>query len=149
MTYGAPTAEVVRCGDYTRSAGLAFVSTLIAAGYAALAAMLTRSILGGVLVGFGATLVEGLSAAALSLIAFFLDMPGVLELYRFTPTYNLLNVNEWIVNDKSLGIRMDLGPSTRVVLSDSLEFSVLVLAVWVVGLIAATAIWFQRQDITS
>lgn len=151
-TYGPPvTAEVVRdvAGDYTRSAGLAFVSMQIAAGYASLAAMLTHSILGGVLVGFGATLVEGLSAAALSLIAFFLEMPGILELYRFTPTYNLLNVNEWIVNDKSLAIRMDIGPSMRVVLSDSLAFSVLMLAAWVIGLITVTAIWFQRQDITS
>jgi hypothetical protein len=42
--------------DYAIQAALTFTSMMIAAGYAALAGMLTRSILGGVLVSFGITL---------------------------------------------------------------------------------------------
>ncbi len=151
-TYGPQvTAAVVRdvAGDYALAAGLAFISTLIAAGFAALAGMLTRSILGGVLVSLGATLGEAASGVGLSIIAFFLDAPSVLKLYRFTPTYSLLNVNEWIVNHKAIVMDLSYGDNKHVVLSSSMEFSMLVLAVWIAGLIALTAYWFQRQDITS
>ncbi|WP_119072425.1 ABC transporter permease [Aggregatilinea lenta] len=151
-TYGPHVTEsVVRdvAGDYLRSAGLAFISTLIAAGYAALAGMLTRSILGGILVSVGLTIGEAASAVGLVLIAFFLDAPSVVKLYRFAPTYNLLNVNEWIVNHKAAPFDMQYGDNQHIILSSSMEFSLLVLAVWIVGLIALTAYWFQRQDITS
>ncbi|HML20845.1 MAG TPA: hypothetical protein PKD09_04305 [Aggregatilinea sp.] len=145
------TMDVVRdvAGDYGLAAGLAFISTLIAAGFAALAGMLTRSILGGVLVSFAVTLGEAASAIGLSIIAFFLDWAPVLKLYRFTPTYNLLNVNEWIVNHQAVVMDMSYGDTKHVVLSNSMEFSLLALGVWIVGLIALTAYWFQRQDVTS
>ncbi|MBN1967387.1 MAG: hypothetical protein JW910_22225, partial [Anaerolineae bacterium] len=124
-------------------------STIIAAGYAALAAMLTRSILGGVLVGFIATVVEGLLAVALVLIAFFLKFPSILYTYRFTPLYNLLNVAEWLNNDRALAMELQYNDVDRITLSDSLLFSLTVLAVWVIGLIALNVYLFRRQDITS
>ncbi|MBN1201823.1 MAG: hypothetical protein JXJ20_08210 [Anaerolineae bacterium] len=151
-TYGpALTGEVLGdfASDYTRQAVLAFVSTIIAAGYAALAAMLTRSILGGVLVGVGLTFAESLLVGGLILIAFFLKIPNVLHLYRLTPGYNLLNVNEWIVNNHSLTIELPYGDNQSIILSDNLAFSLLLLAVWVVGLIGLTIVLFRRQDIAS
>ena len=87
-------------GDYALAAALAFTSTLIAAGYAALAGMLTRSILGGVLVGFAVTFLENLSIAGLALIGYLLDIPRIVHLYRLTPGYNLLNVASWINDDE-------------------------------------------------
>lgn len=146
------TVDVLRdfAGDYALSASLAFTSTLIAAGYAALAGMLTRSILGGVLVGFGLTFVENLSIIGLMLVGWFLDVPKIVHLYRFTPGYNLINVASWINDDAPNAMRpFEEGRYAGIVLSDSLEFSVAVLAVWIVGLIVLAMALFQRQDITS
>jgi len=146
------TAEVIRdfAGDYALAASLAFTSTIIAAGYAALAGMLTRSILGGVIVGFAVTFAENLSIVVLLLIGWLLDIPKAVLAYRFTPGYNLLNVASWI-GDKTPSVMRpyESGTHAEIVLSDSLEFSVLVLAAWVVGLILLAGLLFRRQDITS
>ena len=136
-------------GDYTLAMGLAFTSTLIAAGYAALAAMLTRSILGGVLVGFALTLAENASIVGLLVIGYFLDIPRIVHLYQFTPAYNLLNVASWINDQVALNMNVDVEGKASYIFSDSLTFSVLVLAAWVFGLVALTAYLFRRQDITS
>ncbi|MDL1886034.1 transketolase family protein [Anaerolineae bacterium CFX8] len=124
--------------------------TIIAAGYAALAGMLTRSILGGVIVGFAVTFAENLSIVVLLLIGWLLDIPKAVLAYRFTPGYNLLNVASWISEKAPSVVRpYESGTHAEIVLSDSLEFSVLVLAAWVVGLILLTGLLFRRQDITS
>lgn len=146
------TAEVIRdfAGDYALAASLAFTSTIIAAGYAALAGMLTRSVLGGVIVGFAVTFAENLSIVVLLLIGWLLDIPKAVLAYRFTPGYNLLNVASWISEKAPSVVRpYEGGTHAEIVLSDSLEFSVLVLAAWVVGLILLTGLLFRRQDITS
>jgi ABC-type transport system involved in multi-copper enzyme maturation permease subunit len=44
---------------------------------------------------------------------------------------------------------VDVSNKISYVFSDSLTFSVIVLAAWIVGLIALTAFLFRRQDITS
>ena len=150
-TYGPAVSRSVLtdfAGDYALAAGLAFTSTLIAAGYAALAGMLTRSILGGVLVGFAATFFENLSIVGLALIGYFLDIPRIVHLYRLTPGYNLLNVASWINDNKAAGMDVEVGSQVSYVFSDGLAFSVVILAVWVVGLIGLTAYLFQKQDIT-
>jgi hypothetical protein len=131
-------------GEYALGATLAVVSTLIASGYAALAGMCTRSILGGVLVALGATMGEQFSIVGLSQIADWLDAPRLLGLYRLTPSYNLGNAASWIRDGVPLPI---LIPFPLAV--DSLAFSAAVLAGWVLGLIALTAIVFQRQDIAT
>jgi hypothetical protein len=150
-TYGPTISQSVLAdfaGDYALAAGLAFTSTLIAAGYAALAGMLTRSILGGVLVGFGLTFFENLSIVGLILIGYFLDFPRVVHLYRLTPAYNLVNVASWINDNQASGMDVEVGSKISYVFSDGLAFSVTVLAVWVIGLIGLTAYLFQKQDIT-
>jgi ABC-2 type transport system permease protein len=136
-------------GDYALAVALAFTSTLIAAGYAALAAMLTRSILGGVLVGFALTFAENLSIVGLIIVGYFLDIPRIVHLYQFTPGYNLLNVASWINDKVALNMDVTVESTATYIFSDSLTFSVVVLAVWVFGLIALTAYLFRRQDITS
>jgi ABC-type transport system involved in multi-copper enzyme maturation permease subunit len=135
-------------GDYALEAALMFTSTVIAAGYAALAAIFTRSILGSILVAFAAVFLENLSVAGLMLIAFFLDAPSILQLYRATPGYNLLNVNAWVTADHALRLSVPYSDVDRVVLADGLAFSVVMLAAWVIGLVALSAYLFQKQDIT-
>lgn len=141
------TAAVLEdfAGDYALQALTTFVSVIIAAGYATVAAMLTRSILGSVVVGFIFTLAEGFSILALYLVVWLLDNENILNIYRFTPTYNLLNITGWVNDQQAISFEF---PSGRVVY-DSLEFSILILAVWMIGLIVSTTIIFQRQDITN
>lgn len=150
-TYGPEvTGEVVSdfLGDYALQASTAFTGTLIAAGYAALAAMITKSILGGIVVSFVITFAENLLIVPLALLAWLLDMPRILYVYRVTPGYNLLNVTSWVRQDMPTGFEVDVGDVSRTV-TDSLEFSIAVLALWVFGLVFVTVALFRRQDITT
>lgn len=149
--YGpALSQEVVTefAGDYLRQATLAFTGTLLAACYAALAGMFTRSILGGVLTGFAIAFGEGFSILGLAFIGWLLKMYDLVRVYRYFPFYNLENISSWLREDKALVIEIFEG-ADRLRFSNSLEVSVLILALWLVGLIAAIMILFQRQDITT
>ncbi len=151
--YGpAITGGVVRSflADYALQAGLTFMSVLITAVIAALAAMAMRSILGGVMVGIGIAIVEPLSLALLLGVARLFDSVTVLHLFRFTPTYNIENISSWI--NGSTGLNLLKGPFSwfgAVAPVDGIGFSITVLLGWVVVGIATILILFQRQDITS
>lgn len=147
--YGPPISGDVLADfaeDYSIQASITFTSTIIAAGYAALAGMLTRSILGGVLVAFGLTVAEGASLLAFALLAWLLDIPEIVHIYRFLPFYNLLNVATWINDDRPERLVMEDFDINH---ADSLEFSLVVLAAWVIGLMTLTVLLFRRQDITT
>ncbi|MBN2304942.1 MAG: ABC transporter permease [Anaerolineae bacterium] len=136
-------------GDYAREAWLAFTLTVIAASFAALAGMFTRSILGGVLVSIVITYAEGLSILVLALLAHVLDTSRLIYLYRLTPSYNVANVTSWIRHNRpetaegTLTIFGDL-----IDFADDVNFSVAILVVWVVALVALTVYLFENQDIT-
>ena len=151
VSYGPHvTGSVLKdfAGDYGLAAGLAFTSTLVAAGYAALAGMVTRSILGGVLVGFAATFLENLSIFGLIIVGYFLNIPRVVHLYRLTPGYNLINVASWINDKVATNMDVEVGNKVKYVFSDSLMFSVVVLAAWMGGLVMLTIYLFRKQDIS-
>lgn len=126
--------------DSALLAAVTLLSTTIVAGYAALAGIGTRSILGGVLIGLGATGGEQFLLMALGQVAIWLNNLRLLELIRFTPTYNVTNLMSWINDGSSTTMLFGLA-------SDSLAFSLVVLAAWVLALIAMAAVLFQRQDI--
>jgi ABC-type transport system involved in multi-copper enzyme maturation permease subunit len=151
-TYGpAITGDVVVdfAGDYLQQAWLAFTLTLISANLAALAGMVTRSILGGVLVGVAFTYIEGLSILGLALLAHLLSFPRLIELYRLTPSYNVANAQSWFTRGQAVGVQAgNLLGSDFSNFSDGLTFSAVLLVVWVVALIGLTAYLFQKQDIT-
>ncbi len=138
---GAVVGEFL--GDYVLRAGLAFVSTLIVVSFAAFAALITRKIVGGIMIGFLISIIEpNLWLACLGLSKLF-NNPDLIELYRFAPSFNIGNINEWIRFNHAL----DMAPilSTHV----SLGSSIAVVALWIVGSIALVLLLFQRQDITS
>jgi ABC-type transport system involved in multi-copper enzyme maturation permease subunit len=151
-TYGpAITRDVLAgfAGDYAGQAWLAFTLTLISASFAALAGMLTRSILGGVLVGVAFTYFEGLSVLGMALLAHLLDFPRLVQLYRLTPSYNVANAQSWLTHHQPANLQAAsavLGNSFN--FSDTLAFSVVVLMLWVVALVGLTAYLFHNQDIT-
>jgi ABC-type transport system involved in multi-copper enzyme maturation permease subunit len=131
-------------GDYSLNAGLAFISTLIVSAFAALAALFTRKIVGGVMVGFLISIIEPNTLLLLLWIINFLDKPELVSLYRYMPTYSIGNISSWIKHHTALGLGMPIPfPET------SLGFSLIVVLVWVVVLIGLVMVLFQRQDITS
>ena len=153
VRYGPdPTREVVTefLGDYGLQASLALISVMITAVYAALASMLMRSIVGGVLVGLGFSIAEPIAMFGFLGLARAFDAIEILHLARLTPTYNIDNISWWVTQDTSSGMLMPLylqmGIQTPV---DSMGFSLFALALWVGVGIGATIFIFQRQDIVS
>jgi hypothetical protein len=130
-------------GDYGLQMFYAFVSTIIAAGYVSLAAMITRSILGSVITGIVVSIGETMLVLPLYLIAELLGQEGILHIYRFFPGINLLNLFTWLHGETPGGLEM---PSGEIIV-DSQLFAEVALACWVIGLVALTAYTFQRQDI--
>ena len=137
-------------GDYALQASLAFTSVVIGAGYVALAAMFMRSILGGVLVGLGITVAEPVSFLGLLGIARLLDVPQIYHIFRLTPFYNLDNVSTWVRYNTASSFGMTFREfGSAYVFSDSLAYSLVVLALWVFALVGLNVVLFRRQDITS
>lgn len=137
-------------GDYALAAGLAFTAVIITAVFAALAAIITRSILGALVVGLVISIVEPVILVGLFLTANILEQPGWLHLYRLTVGYNIANVQSWIVLDEPTPVLKfvmeQLGGTAPV---DGVAFSLGVLAVWLVLGLTLVVYLFQRQDISS
>jgi hypothetical protein len=77
-------------------------------------------------------------------------MPRIVHMYQYMPFYNMANVTSWVTKNVALNMQ-PFGEGheySYIVFSDSLAFSLSVLAVWMIGLFALTATLFQRQDIT-
>jgi ABC-2 type transport system permease protein len=145
LAYGpALTGEVLAdfARDYAREALLGMISLLILAAFAGSAALLTRSILGGLLFGFGFSILE--PSELWLVLSILLSKPEIVNLYRFTPTYNLNNVRSWLVDHSALAA---VPPGFTA--QPTLAFSVGILALWLLGLTALAGFVFQKQDITS
>jgi hypothetical protein len=146
--YGPPlTGDVFRtfAQSYLLQAATAFTSALIASGYTALAAILTRSIIGSTVVGLVITFAELVILAALALLSVLLDIPSLTNGYLLTPGYNLSNISQWGSEGVGYSLQMLAGPIGPL----SVTASFAIIAAWVVGLIALTALAFRRQDITA
>jgi ABC-type transport system involved in multi-copper enzyme maturation permease subunit len=130
--------------SYTQQALLALTSLVILAGFAALSALLTRSILGGLLAGFGFSVVEPMSLGILFMLGKILNRPEVINLYQYTPTYNLDNIRSWLTHHSAA-----MAPLAGFTAQPNMPFSLAVLALWVSGLVALSIYIFQQQDITA
>ena len=146
--YGpAVNGDVLR--DFAEDFGLqalyAFVTTIIAAGYAALAAMISRSIIGSAVVGVVVAIGETLLFLPLFLLSYLLDTDFFVHIYRFVPSANLINLMTYYAGEQPEGLEFPSGT----IIVDSQLFSELVIVAWVVGLVTLTAYLFQKQDITN
>jgi len=148
---GAPY-DLTRVGETFRDfvdsfvlqAFVAIVSGLLAACFAALGAILTRSILGAVGFGAACTLGEQAILMVLLLLGNILNIPGIVKLYQYTPGYNLSNISSWATSGTPFTL---LGQVAQYIDPMSAGASFVILAIWVVGLIGLTVWWFRRQDI--
>ncbi|KAA3664517.1 MAG: hypothetical protein DWQ04_05260 [Chloroflexi bacterium] len=146
------TNEVVRefLSDYALQAILTFISVMIASIYAALSALLMQSILGGVMVGIGVSVAEPLIIPSGLAFAHMFDKATFLHMGRFSPYYNIANVNSWVRSDQAITwLASSFQEFNQTAPVDSMRFSVLVLAIWLVVGIGLVLYLFQRQDITT
>ncbi len=132
-------------GIYVLDATVALASILIACSYTALAAMITRSILGSVLFGLLVTFAETVSLLALTLLNALFHLPDIIKLYFLTPEYNLGNIKDWA--------ERGIGPTLRVADlafdPQPVGFSIGIILIWVITLVGVTVYLFRRQDITT
>lgn len=135
---------------YAQEVSLAFISILIASVYAALAAIVMQSILGGTMVGIGISLIDPLIFGMIYWWATLFDMMFILHLGRIGLFYNIENVKSWMQDDQAVSL---LEPAYQtfgeVAPVDSIGFSMLMLGVWLVAGIGLVLYLFQRQDITT
>jgi ABC-type transport system involved in multi-copper enzyme maturation permease subunit len=132
--------------QFGAQASVAFAAALIAAAYAALGGIFTRSILGAVAVGVLLTLAEQGIAVMLFILNQIAENPDLLQLYLFTPGYNLANLSTWAgFGGGYLPPYMTPYGFTPF----SVEASTLLVIAWLVGLISACVWLFRRQDITT
>jgi ABC-type transport system involved in multi-copper enzyme maturation permease subunit len=129
---------------YGQTAILGIFVLIILAAFAALAAMLTRSTLGSLLVVFLFSTVDSLSMYLLMLLARIFSAPGLVELYRYTPQCSIDNLQSWIRTDSAVRLPFEYLPA-----GPDPGFSLAMLVLWTVGLTALALAFFQRQDIAS
>ena len=129
---------------YSEYALLGSLSLLILAGFAALSALLSRSMLGTLLIGFAFAVLEPLSLGVLGIFANLFNKPEITNLYMFTPSYHLDNALSWFTAQQPL-----LPPFIHFTTEFGLGASLAILAGWIALLIVVTIYIFQKQDITS
>jgi ABC-type transport system involved in multi-copper enzyme maturation permease subunit len=122
---------------------LGLLSLLILAGFAALASILTRSILGAVLTGLGFAIIEPLSLALLVFLRAVTGNPDTVNAYIITPSFHLDNAYSWFLFDEPVTtsfttLSVEIGPG----------LSLIVLVFWAALLTTLAMLLFQRQDIT-
>jgi ABC-type transport system involved in multi-copper enzyme maturation permease subunit len=137
----------------------AFLSVLILAGVAALAALLTRSALGSVIVGVGFAIIDGFVAAGLMVFYLFTDWRFFPSLYRFTISYNVDNLLNWATSGRAspvLGnVRVQDNPVFGELVIDPplagnpLGISLLILCLWMAVLVGLAVVSFYRQDLST
>lgn len=159
ITAGAPVSPAVTAetlsetvGTYLVQAATSFGAAWIAVGYAAIAAMLTRSVLGSLVISFLALIAEQGVLLICFMLVQFLGLPGeILRIYYFTPSYNLTNITSHLVNNTPYHPLNFQGaqPGFATFEPHTLAGSVAVVVIFGVLVAAITIALFRRQDIVS
>jgi ABC-2 type transport system permease protein len=114
---------------------------LLTTAYVSLAAILTRSTVGALMIGLVITTVEQLFRVYAPMLES--NAPGLVgPLYRALPGYHLGNIGYWIREGQALVVSFPSGP-----FSMAPATSLAILAAWILGLTALTFRVFRRQDI--
>lgn len=145
LATGTPIPEGITAGALLQAHGLAFLAALgpilFSAAYTSLAAILTRSTIGALVIGLIITTLERLFryfAPLLESIA-----PALVQgLYQVLPGYHLANLAEWLTAGQVLTVPFPSGP-----FSMEPGVSAAIVAAWTLGLILLTFRVFRRQDI--
>lgn len=145
LSYGPSVSGEALAGfgaNYLTEMLIGVCGLLILTGFAALAAVLTRSILGGLLASFGLSVLEPMSFAILVVLGRVFDWPEAASLYRFTPSYNLDNARTWLLEGQAFQ-----SPLAEISRAPDLAVSLGLILVWALLLHGLAAWLFNRQDI--
>jgi len=119
----------------------ALMPVLLTTAYVSLAAILTRSTVGALVIGLVVTTLEQLFTNFAPMLQ--PNAPALVTgLYKVLPGYHLANLGDWIVEGQALTVPFSSGPY-----SASWQTSLAVSAVWTIALVALTFWSFRRQDI--
>ncbi|MEJ2013012.1 MAG: hypothetical protein P8X64_12420 [Anaerolineales bacterium] len=132
--------------DTARTALITLLALVILAGYAAISSLVTRSILGGLLAGFGISMLDSLALPLLGLIGSLIHRPELVRLYPYAPSYNLSNLQSWLLHGHAVET-FTIGVSMP---TSGWDFwgSALILALWICALTGLAVLIFQHQDLT-
>lgn len=133
--------------QYLLEVALAAATLLVLSGFAALSTIVTRSMVGGLLASFMVWTLELLSGFFLQLLAFLFDRPAISSLVQYMPSYSMGNIRSRILD--GVAFIPTTMPGMSLTVEPSLGFSVVVLLVWIVGLLALNVYLFGRQDLAS
>ena len=115
---------------------------LVTIGYASLAAILTRSMVGALIVSIVMIAVESLIGSFAPILAVYLPS-AMWALVHALPGYHLANLASWIGEGQALSMPFPSGAVVALGWSTSLA----VVAGWIAALAGATFALFRRQDI--
>ncbi|MDH5507861.1 MAG: ABC transporter permease [Anaerolineae bacterium] len=144
--YGPPitlSAILEFIPQYAKILLIGLISLMVLATMAALTGILTRSILGGMLAAFLISTTEPMALPLLSFFSGVFDRPRLVNLYKYTPTYNIENIRSWFDHAQPLEIA-----SQALITEPSLAVSILICVIWIVGFLALSSWIFYRQDLT-
>jgi len=128
--------------SYAQMILIALISVIILAGSGALAAILTRSILGGLLASFFFSVLDAMSMGGLIFLGSLFNKPDLINFYLYTPSYNLDNLRSWFESGSAYI------PMPTFTASPGAGISLVILLAWIVFLVGSSLLIFRRQDIT-
>jgi ABC-2 type transport system permease protein len=142
---GDPIPSGIGLGALAAAHGLgalaALAPLLLTTAYVSLAAILTRSTVAALMIGFAITTAEQLFRTFAPLLEPY--APALIgALYRALPGYHVVNIGGWITTGEILQAPFASGPY-----SAPFAVSLAIVAGWVVLLVALTFWRFRRQDI--
>lgn len=137
--FGSPAAWHF-VGDYLLNMLTVFATSLLAAGYAALAALFTRSILGGAVLGMMFAFTDFVLATVVGRANALLPGVDFAPMISALPAYNILNIQTWLQVGRGWQLTAALPPPTPLA-------SLVIAAAWAAGIIVVSVLVFRRRDI--
>ena len=129
--------------NYLLEVLIAFLSLLLLGAFAAVSAFITRSILGSLLLTFGFSIAELLSLGVLAVFSVWFDRPGIMNGYRYMPSYNLENLRAWVVDGHGW-----TEVPFNVAIEASMIESLLFVGLWIALVLGWAISIFRKQDLT-
>jgi ABC-2 type transport system permease protein len=142
---GDPIPAGITYGALAQAHGAGMLAVLgpvlLTIAYVSLAAILTRSTVGALVIGIVVTTFEQVFTSLAPALAPY--APGLVAfLHQALPGYHLTNIASFVGQGQALAVPFPGGP-----LAATLGFSLAVVAAWIVGLVGFTLWRFQKQDL--
>lgn len=137
--FGTPAAWAFM-SEYVLNMVTVFATSLLAAGYAALAALFTRSILGGAVIGMLVAFSDFTIATVVSRLNSLVVTFDFAPFIRILPAYNILNIQNWLQTGRGWRLTPAMEPP-------SAFESLLVASAWATGVVIVSILAFRQRDI--